>query len=104
METLIPPTMRGNTGYLYTFCPSLKPSTLPKVESISNTATSWSFGCPLVPLIPSRVTTGASFLLLGIPVQPTCVDLCTGCPFFPESEVDVGLPRCCSSTITFCAG
>ncbi len=66
-----------------TFWPSEIPKVLAKVASISTKETSCSRPdvFPLVPLIPSLLTIGASLRLLCIPVHPTKIDLVAGVAF-----------------------
>ena len=69
-----------------TFCPSDIPRLRAKVASISTRDTSCSRPdvFPRVPLIPSRLTIGASLRLLCIPVHPTNMDLAVGAPLVCE--------------------
>lgn len=74
-----------------TFWPSESPNVRAKVASISTRGTSWSRPdvFPLVPLIPSLLTIGASLRLLAKPVHPTNTDRCD-CGAFGGFEVGDG--------------
>lgn len=79
-----------------TFCPSVRPSSRPKVVSISTVDISCSRENP-----PSRATTGASLRLLGMPVHPRKHDRCGGAPAplaLPLADLNW------NSMITFWAG
>jgi hypothetical protein len=80
----------------YTFWPSARPRSRPKVVSSSTVDISCSLEDPL--LMPSLPTTGASLRLLGIPVQPRKHDCCGEAPLaFMEADLY------CNSIITFWA-
>ena len=88
---------RGGGEDVFAFCPSVSPRSRPNVVSSSTVEISCSLEKP--PFIPSRPTTGASFRLLGMPVQPKKHDRCGGAPLtLPEGALY------CSSIMTFCAG
>ena len=65
-----------------TFCPSDIPNARANAASISTRGTSCCRSVfPLMPLIPSLLTTGAILRLLEKPVHPTNIDLVVGGPF-----------------------